>query len=339
MKWYESEGKDRDVVCSTRVRLARNLVDYPFEPKLDEPSAKAIISRLGSVFTENAGYSLVDFGSLDANTRASYAEQHIVSPEFAAKKTPHALFENDEKQIYVMACEEDHIRAQAIIAGYDLDEAYARVCEAEKMIDEKLNIAYSEELGYLTHCPTNLGTAMRASVMMFLPAMTANGEMGAIRNQLEKLGLTVRGMSGEGTRALGCLYQISNSVTLGITEEETLSKLSDVVGYITERERELRKAMKDGDAGVELEDKVRRSYGIMAYALKISSSELLGLYADVRLGAAMGLIDAELSSLDKMLMTTMPATLVSHGGDELAASAVMRDKARAAKVREILKIK
>ena len=196
MKWYETKGKDRDVVCSTRVRLARNIVDYPFEPKLDEASAKEIISKIKDVFTEKEGYRFVDFQKLSANECMSYAEQHIVSPEFDTKKTPHALFVNEDKQVYVMACEEDHIRAQAIVAGYDLKGAYDRVCEAERMIDSKLNIAYSEELGYLTHCPTNLGTAMRASVMMFLPAMTMNGEMGAIRNQLEKIGLTVRGMRG-----------------------------------------------------------------------------------------------------------------------------------------------
>lgn len=338
MKWYETKGKDQDVVCSTRVRLARNIVDYPFEPKLDSASAREIISKLKNVFSESDGYKFIDFDKLSANECMSYAEQHIVSPEFASKKTPHALFVNEDKQTYIMVCEEDHIRAQAIVAGYDLTDAYNKVYEAERMIDAKLNIAYSDELGYLTHCPTNLGTAMRASVMMFLPAMTMNGEIGAVRNQLEKIGLTVRGMSGEGTRSLGCLYQISNQVTLGITEEETLTKLDGIINHLAERERSLRKSI-TGDARVELEDKVKRSYGILTYAVKLSSAEFLDLYSDVRLGAAMGIIDnTEPAALDRILMLSMPATLAVSGDASVASNAMLRDKARASLVRKVLGI-
>ncbi len=336
MLWYEKSGKDGDVVLSTRVRLARNLVDYPFDGKLDEPSAKEIISRVKEAFEGEDGFTFTDFGDLSANEAISMSEKHLVSREFAAKKTPHALVSNENIGAYVMIGEEDHIRIQTILAGYDIAAAYKRAADIDEIIDGKLNIAYSESLGYLTHCPTNLGTAMRASVMMHLPAMTVNREMASLRGQLEKIGLTVRGMSGEGSEADGCIYQISNQITLGKSEDEIVGDLKSVIDSIIKRERELRCSI-DGDALTAAADKVSRAYGIMKYARLLSGAEYVKLYSDVRLGVAMGIIkELDTDTLDRLLIETMPATLVLSGGGDLASNARARDGARADLVREAL---
>ena len=334
MMWYEMTGKDSDVVVSSRVRLARNIVDYPFEGRLDTASAEEIIKRVKKVFENDDSYKFIDFSSLTETERAAAAESHKVSPEFAAKKTPCALIESDSDQVYIMVLEEDHIRIQTILAGFSLDEAYRRAAEVDDRIDSAINIAYDEKLGYLTHCPTNLGTGMRASVMMFLPAITYAGGIRALQNQLGKIGLTIRGMSGEGSAADGYLFQISNQVTLGTTEEETLSKIAKITEKIIEQERGLRDRMVSADKD-RLTDRIMRSYGTMLYATLIDTVEMLRLYSDVRLGASLGIIDCvKTDQLDEMLIRGMPATLMQEHDD--IKTTTDRDRARADMIRRVL---
>jgi len=332
MMWYEMSGREKDVVVSSRIRLARNLEDYPFDGRLDEASAKEVIQRLADVFSSEKGYVYEDFLLLGETEKRSLCEKHLVSPEFVGKKTPHGLFSQREKSVYVMALEEDHVRIQCIMPGLELEEAYRRAVEAEEMLDGKTRVAYSDRFGYLTHCPTNLGTGLRASVMMFLPALTESGQIRPLEGRLAKMGLTIRGMSGEGSSGDGQLYQISNQVTLGISEEETLSKLADVVAWITENERKLRQAMLDKSA-VKLRDRVKRAYGTLLFAELLSTRELLSLYSAVRLGASLGLIDTEVSAFDKLLIEGMPSTLTLGSG---ADSALARDMARATMAKELL---
>lgn len=333
MMWYMNKGKDNDAAVSTRVRLARNLSGYPFDGRLTEEKSKEIIEKVWAVFEGKPGWKFTDFASLSPVERASYAERHIVSPDFAKKAGPCALISNDEMSVYIMVLEEDHIRMQAIVAGFDLAGAMAAVTEAEKMLDDALELAYSEKLGYLTHCPTNLGTGMRASVMLHLPAYTSAGGIRGLQNQLEKLGLTIRGMAGEGSAASGGLYQISNQITLGITEDETISKLEDVIGQIIAKEKELRSRI-SRESLDNLSDRVMRDMGVMMYATRIGSAELISLYSDVRLGAAMNLLSLPIEKLDEMLMRCMPNTIcVEHEGVSTPAE---RDRARASVVREIL---
>lgn len=334
MEWYEMNGKKQDVIVSTRVRIARNLVDYPFDPKLDKVMSNEIIDKVKSVF-DSPKYSFVDFNKLSANEKMSYVEKHIVSSEFANKSTPHALIENKDTQTYIMVCEEDHIRAQVILPGLALDECYEQISNVDKELDSKLNIAFNDNLGYLTHCPTNLGTAMRASVMMFLPAMTMNSEIGNLQYQLEKIGVTIRGMSGEGSKAYACLYQVSNQVTLGVSEEDILSKVKDVVEKISKRELELRSSIKDGEL-LKLKDNIYRSYGILKYATLLSSSEMLNLYSDVRLGISLNMFsDLSYSKVDKMLISTMPATIAALD-KKYAINAMERDAKRAEIVKALI---
>lgn len=332
--WYKENGKEKDVAVSTRVRLARNFVDYPFEPRLNEAGAKEIIKRVCTIFRGREGWSIYDFSAMSPVEKRKYAEEHLVSSDFAEKSTPSALITNEELGIYIMVLEEDHIRIQCILPGLDVEEAYRRALIADELIDSGMNYAYSEKLGYLTHCPTNLGTGMRASVMLFLPSWTNAGGIRSLQNQLGKIGLTIRGMSGENSKANGCLYQISNQVTLGIGEEETIRKLTDIIGQIGAEERKLRirmtKEQKDSLANIAM-----RSVGMMVYSLRLTFEEILSLYRDVRLGAALGLTESvSPTMLDELLFSTMPNTLMF--GDDSIKTSSDRDEKRAKHAKNIL---
>ena len=329
--WCRDTAAESDVVVSTRIRLARNLKDYPFSPRLDETGEHEIIEKVRSV-PEFAEFEYTDFTALPAEAAHSLAERHIVSPEFAKMKSAHGLLASPDDGTYIMLLEEDHIRLQCVKAGFTLAEAYETAQSAESAIDRKLNVAYSERFGYLTHCPTNLGTGMRASVMLFLPCISSAGEISSLRNQLTKLGLTVRGMSGEGSTADGCLYQISNQVTLGISEEETVKKLSAITQSIIKRERELRGSV-TGEQYLRLRDSVRRAVGIMSHAELIDTKEMFELYSKVRLGAALGMTDKiTCGMLDGLLFSSMPATIMVEQGDKIK-TVLDRDAARAEKIR------
>ena len=307
MAWYNTSGKDKDIVVSSRVRFARNLSGYAFGDRLDDKHATEIIEKAEALLSPNGFEKVVPTSALEA---ASYVEKHYVSREFAEKKRPHALMINEPCGYAVMLCEEDHMRLQCILPGLSLDEAYASLCKLDDLIDEHFDIAYDETLGYLTHCPTNLGTGMRASVMMFLPALTMSGKIRELSSQLSKIGLTIRGLYGEGTAADGSLYQISNQVTLGITEEDTLKKLSDVIRQIKESELSLRKLI-DPERNPELVDRICRAEGTLKHAFLLSSSEFISLYASVRLGISLGLVTSlSLETLDEFFVLSMPATLM-----------------------------
>lgn len=334
-KWYEKTGNQADVVLSSRVRFARNIEGYPFEPRLTAEGANEIIEKLGEVYTEKDGYKKTDFTKLSHTAVEKAAEDYSVSNEFAAKKTPHALFANEDEGVYVMACEEDHVRIQAIVPGLDIDGAYKRAESAEHLLDEKLELSFSERLGYLTHCPTNLGTAMRASVMMFLPALTMNKRVRPLANRLAQIGLTVRGADGEGSSAEGAIYQISNQATLGMTEEEIVIKLSDVVAQIIENERELRKALSDSQ-GERIRDISRRALGTALYAEQMDTEELMKLYANIRLGVAMGCItETDYVTLDALRIEAQRASVTERFGLDEGDSAA-RDRMRAKLVRETI---
>ncbi|MBQ7292906.1 MAG: protein arginine kinase [Clostridia bacterium] len=308
MTWYNDTGKESSTVLSTRIRFARNLADYPFGSRLSAEKANEIIEKLAPTF-ENIGFKKIDFTKISKLEALSYLEKHYVSREFTEKKTPHALMLNEPCGYAVMLCEEDHIRMQCILPGLALDEAYASICKLDDTLDSSFEIAYNEELGYLTHCPTNLGTGMRASVMMFLPALTMGGQINGLSNQLSKIGLTMRGFYGEGSSAQGAIYQISNQITLGITEEDSIKKLQDIVKQITEQETELRKLI-TSEKNPELIDRISRAEGILRHAFMISSSEFISAFSDVRLGIDLGIIRSiDLKTLGELFIEVMPATL------------------------------
>ncbi len=325
MAWYNENGKDIDVALSSRVRFARNLAEYPFASKLTHDAAREVAHKVCGVLA-NESTKRTDFINLTPNERGAYVEMHLVSREFAENPEKSVLLYDEASSVAVMICEEDHVRLQCVKSGNSLDVAYAAALEYDKKLDA-LDIAYDERLGYLTHCPTNLGTGMRASVMLFLPALTANGSLRRLIPTLGKLGLTIRGMYGEGSDADASVYQISNQVTLGLSEEDILKKLGDVVNSIIEREREARSALREGNSD-RLCDRVLRAYGTLRYAYLLSSEEFLKLYADTRLGVALGFLpDLSYATLDSLLVRAMPSMLGASAGRELDASE--RDRMRA----------
>ncbi len=326
------KGNENDVFVSTRVRLARNIEDYPFGKRLSKTGAEEITEKVKSVFENEKGYSYTDIYALAENARKSLAEKHIISSELAEGKPGSAIVENPEKGICIMIGEEDHIRIQAIRPGLDLEGCAFAAFDVDDMLDSSLKIAYDEKLGYLTHCPTNLGTGMRASVMMFLPALTISGRIKGIQRELSQLGLTVRGVAGEGSNVKGCLYQFSNCVTCGVSEQSIISNLIDTVRKIADTERSMRKKYIENSYD-ELCNKVMRALGTLKFAYMISTDELYNLYADVRLGVCAGIIrDITEQSLDELMINCMPATLTLNEKKEM--SPVERDKLRAQKIKD-----
>ncbi len=323
MAWYDEKGNEYNYVLSTRVRFARNLVDYPFSPRLDKTGAEEIAERAKAAF---ADYEYTDFAEMDDLTARSYAERRLASPAFLSVKGAHGLL--SKGNTYIMVGEEDHLRIQSIFSGLALDEAYAEAAQACDRAEEKLKIAYDDDLGYLTHCPTNLGTGMRASVMMFLPALTLTGTMPRIVNQLGKLGLTVRGAYGEGSEKSGYLYQVSNQVTLGISEADTVTKLKEIVAQIIENEKKAERLLVERE-GEKLRDRLLRSIGTLRYATMLSSAEFMQLYGKVRFALNLGYTkEVEHTTLDKLSVITQPAMLgAAIGPDE-------RDTLRAERVRK-----
>lgn len=331
--WYKNNGKENDVALSSRIRLARNLSEYPFSEKLSEKQAEEVIDKIKAVFDGKEGWSATDMSALSEAERGAMVEKHIISREFASKKGKACLISNDEKSLYIMVLEEDHLRIQSVVAGLDLESAMSAVFEAESMIDEAVDLAYSEKLGYITHCPTNLGTGMRASVMLHLPAYTAAGYMRNLSYELTRMGFTVRGMGGEGSKAVAYLYQISNEVTLGMSEEETVSKLEGIVKQIIAKERELRNSI-SSDKREELIEKARRDIGVIMYAGRLSSSEIMSMYSELRLSAALGFITLPVSMVDELFVESMP-NMITAGSDKVKTP-LDRDRARAARAREII---
>lgn len=334
MAWYQTTGNDAEIILSSRVRFARNLSDYPFGAKLSSEKANELIEKVGTLLSQN-GFEKIDFSQSSPLEAASLVEKHYISREFAEKKTPHALMMNEPCGYAVMLCEEDHMRLQCILPGLALEEAYGSLCKLDDLIDEHFPIAYSETFGYLTHCPTNLGTGMRASVMMFLPALTMAGRIGALSGQLSKLGIAMRGLYGEGTSAQGCLYQISNQITLGITEEDSIKKLTEVISQIKENELSLRRLINE-EKNPDLVDRICRAEGTLRHAFMLSSTEFISLFADIRLGISLGLIrDISYETIDSLLISLLPATLILSEPN-LPKNEKARDILRAKRIKEAL---
>jgi len=332
--WYQKTGPENDVAVSSRVRLARNLKGYPFGSRLTEEQIREIIEKVSAVFRNQEGWEIADCSDMNPTEKASLVERHMISREFAQRKVASVLIRNREKDIYIMVPEEDHLRIQAIAPGLDLKTAYKNVTEAEELLDDALEVAFSEQYGYLTHCPTNLGTGMRASVMLHLPAHGKG--IRSLASQLGQIGLTMRGMTGEGSEADAGLCQISNQITLGVTEDEIIEKLEKAVNRVIAAERELRSRI-SGENLANLSDRVMRGCGNVMFADRIPSSEMLALYSVLRMGSAMKLANIPAEKLDEALFTCMPNTILAENAEAKTTS--QRDRIRADKLRTIIGVK
>ena len=339
MFWYEKSASGKDVVVSTRVRLARNLNDYPFKDRLTDKQATEIVQKISAVYANLKSYSLTNMNDISRIEAESLAERHYISREFAKDIAPRLLVRNESRDLAIMVGEEDHLRIQCIKNGAALDEAFEETLKEEKYLDKHLAFAFSESLGYLTHCPTNLGTAMRISVMMHLPALTMTGRMEALAQQLQKLGVVIRGMYGEGSRAEAALYQVSNQVTMGITEEETLKKMKEIIRQISDTERTLRTSF-DEENTEKILDRAQRAEGILRTARMMSSAEFLSLYNVARLGSHIGNTTALTPDLlDRLLFAVMPATMALAGYTDTTNTLpkeMQRDKNRAVLIQKAI---
>ena len=316
-------------VVSTRVRLARNLEGYPFPSHLkDERQAKEIIRLVAAALSRLEEFRLYNMDAISKEKALSLKENHLISPNLISNKRISAALINQEESVSVMINEEDHLREQCIVKGLDLRLAYETMSEIDGCISRAMKFAYDEQLGYLTACPTNLGTGMRASVMMFLPAITMVGKMPEVIRRISPKGLTVRGIYGEGSQAEGYMYQISNEITLGVSEEEILSRVDEFVGKICALEEVERRSLANGANSLELRDECMRAYGILTNCAKLSTEELIRLSACVKLGACLGFFELDdVSQIDDLVVKMRPSNINSAAEREL--SPLERDVYRA----------
>ncbi len=329
-KWYIGAGEQSDIVVSTRIRLARNIAEYPFPNKLNTKSRTELNNMIRETVEADNKYKLQynEMKTLARFEAASMAERHIISPEFASDADGRALLLSPEEDISIMLCEEDHIRVQVMKSGFALDEAYSIADEIDNKLSQKFNFAFDERIGYLTQCPTNLGTGMRASVMLHLPALTLSGQIHKLINTVSKLGLTFRGAFGEGTGALGDMYQLSNQITLGISEEFAIKNLKAITLQLCAQERAVRdELLKDAVT----EDKIFRAYGTLKWARLLNTKELMENLSLVRLGTVSGKLNVPLETVNELMVSMQPATINARAGQRLPEQE--RDAVRAKEVR------
>ena len=334
-KWYQQCGPQGDVVISTRIRLARNLQHMPFPATMNAEQKTEVANRLFSVLLEREGeaFSHIFMNSLDELQALSLVERHLISPEFARRGEGEALILSADESVSIMSCEEDHLRIQVMRAGLDLDGAFREADCWDTYLDNRLHFAFDERLGYLTQCPSNLGTGMRASLMLHLPALQEKGIVQQLSATVSKLGLTIRGIYGEGSGSKGAIYQLSNQVTPGITETEAIENLKGIAEQIIKEELHHRKELGETPAA---QDRIFRSLGILQNARLLSGKEFMSLISQVRMGVSLRLMEGlSLERIGTLLIDAQPATLSLNNNGVLDAAE--RDVIRAALVRECLK--
>ncbi|HJD23314.1 MAG TPA: protein arginine kinase [Firmicutes bacterium] len=334
-KWYQQSGEQGDVVISTRVRLARNLSGTPFPAGLTPERKREVAEKVRDALKsgENAkDYDYLEMSSMTARDALSMVERHLISPEFAQCSEGSALLLKKDESVSIMINEEDHLRLQVMRPGLDLDGAYREADELDTALDQKLHFAFDDRLGYLTQCPTNLGTGMRASLMLHLPALQERGAIQQLAGTVSKLGLTIRGLYGEGSKPEGAIYQLSNQVTLGISERSAIENLKGIASQILREERAGREQLRRNPR---FEDTVWRSLGLLRTARLLSHDEFMTLISNLRVGVAMGIIpDIGMDTISGLICDAQPATIMAAARRDMEPGE--RDAERAKMVRERL---
>lgn len=338
-EWIRGEGGGNRIVITSRIRLARNLDKHPFpgwakkaerEKILDviQPAVKSLPEMSHAIIND----SMDHFTPLEKQV---LVEQHLISREHAAKNAGSGLVVNRPRTLSVMINEEDHLRIQAIRSGLQLKQLLKAVDKIDTELESHLEFAFSTQIGYLTACPTNVGTGMRASAMMHLPALVLSEQITQIIKAVNRIGLAVRGLYGEGTEALGNLFQISNQMTLGETESEIVERLTKVINQIVEHEENARQKLLQDKART-VANEIGRAYGIMLHSYSISSKEALNLLSSLRLGVDLGMFPEDCrTTIDELFMRTQPAHLQKDFERKLTTEE--RDSLRADHLRERLK--
>lgn len=338
-EWLKGQGPNFEIVVSSRVRLARNVDGIPFSHWASKEKQEEVVSRARAAiescdFLKNSSFfGLNELGPLD---RQFLSERRLISHELAESKGVRAVVVGDKELVSIMINEEDHLRLQAMESGLQLMDAWRLIDRIEGRLDAKLKFAFSPEWGYLTACPTNAGTGMRASVMLHLPSLALTKQISKVLQAIAKLGLVTRGLYGEGTEPLGNYFQVSNQITLGQAEEEIIDNMERVIKQIIGHEENARKILLGKGRREFLEDKVFRAYGILKNVHIIDSAETIQLLSALRLGVDLGLIkDVHHRTLNELLIIAQPAHLQKQEGRTL--SPAQRDVKRAELIREKLK--
>jgi protein arginine kinase len=336
-KWLEDPAVDLDVVISTRVRVARNIEKYKFPSLMTKEESDELTNEILNAIKDSddeANYKFNIIRNLNPRERLVFIEEHLISPGLIQNLDKSSFLIRDDQRATIMINEEDHIRIQTLFPGLKLNEAWELCSEIDDNLERKIDYAYDEKLGFLTSCPTNVGTGLRASVMVHLPCLAMTGHINTIIEALRKVGLTVRGLYGEGSEALGNLYQISNQITLGQSEEDIIVKLNKVISQIVARERNTRRYLMESKA-LELEDKIYRSLGILTHSRLMSSKEAMNHLSNIKLGWDINLIqNKKLKEIVKLMIDIQPANIQKTLEKDMLSSE--RDNARAGIIRKFI---
>jgi protein arginine kinase len=312
-KWMEGTGPEAEIVISSRIRLARNIRKMPFPPLASDEQREKILQTAKDVLRnsrlEESGFGIMDISVLSPVFRQVLVEKHLISPLLSRENRFSALMLRKDEIISIMVNEEDHFRIQCLLPGLQLEKAWQEASRYDDILESHLDYAFDEEKGYLTACPTNVGTGLRASVMLHLPALAITQQINRILSAVSQVGLAVRGLYGEGTEMTGNLFQISNQITLGQSEEEILQNLYGVTSQLINQEKSAREHLLN-EGREKLGDRAGRAYGILKNAWMLSSREAMQFLSDVRLGVDLGLLKGvPLKILNELLVLIRPGCL------------------------------
>lgn len=332
--WYTTHAPEDDIAVSTRIRLARNLSGLPFPARMTPEQRKELNLKVkNAVLQSNTPFAkslkYIDMADVPQTEIAAMVERHIISPEFAEENSDRAIIISADESISIMIGEEDHVRIQVILGGLQLEKAYDTAEQLDSLLYNELHFAFDRSLGFLTECPTNLGTGLRASVMLHLPVTESNGEISSIAETVGKIGFTVRGMYGEGTKASASMYQVSNQITLGISEKNAIDNLKIITAQLIDKERKARNGLNK----IKLEDMCFRALGTLQNSRILSSKEMMDLLSRIKLGISMGIIKTDVLPI-KLFIEGQPNMLMKKYGQ---LEPEERDIYRAAFIRDALK--
>lgn len=333
-KWYKLQGKENDVVISTKIQIARNVKGFSFTVRLSDDEKYEIAEKTDRILDEKLSGKFVSMpmNEVGRDLQISLAEKGLVSPEFVSFAEGRTLITTEDESLSIMVCEEDHLKLQAVLPGLELEKSYELANTLDNILDEELIFSFDKKLGYLTQCPTNIGTAMRASVTLQLPALQMRGQISRTANTVSKLGLVLTGAHGEGDTPVGSLFRLSNQVTLGISEQTAIENLKSISLSIIEQEREARKELM---SSIRFQDTFWRAYGTLKNARVMTFSEFMETVSIVRVGVTAGEISIPDEKLNELMVCLQPATLNVEFGKTLDRQT--RDALRAEKVREAMK--
>lgn len=337
--WMQSEGPDSDIILSSRIRLARNFSNIPFPIIAAQAELESIQEFFQKEYEHQSFQSYKDFEYIPINQltsieRHTLVEKHLVSPHLIKNSQAAGALISKDEQVSVMINEEDHLRIQLYFPGFQLAKALEEAFEIDDWLERKIDYAFDEAMGYLTSCPTNVGTGMRASVMMHLPALVLTKQINRLLPAINQLGFVVRGIYGEGSGATGHIFQISNQITLGKSEDDIVKDLESVVSQLIEHERNARNRLVE-QSTTGLENQIYRSYGVLKYSRIIESKEAANCLSNVRLGIDLGIIkNVSRNILNELMILTQPGFLQQYAQKELTSNE--RDILRATLIRERL---